>query len=338
MKNKLNVLMVLMISLLCLMSVIVLCPSLPAPDGDDNGDDGGGGGGGGGDSGNNGFTPYGWCCDPGEMLAQSFLPPFNIITSINLTLWQRSSSNENALLQISLRHTLTGDAIASAFIKSTDLPENREITQVTVDIPDVLVNPSETYYIVWNPDPAKFSNLFVWRAMDNNPYSGGNAFCYNVTGSCWKSFQNLSVKHPDPDFVFTINGFNDDAPLVPVIQGSLNGDVGKEYAYTIMSTDQNNDTVSYFIDWGDHTNNGWTNFLGSGLKLNVSHIWENKGEYNITVKAKDIYGLESDWATFTVTMPCNTRVNTLFIQFLQNHPNLFPLLQKILQRSGFVKN
>ena len=53
----------------------------------------------------------------------------------------------------------------------------------------------------------------------------------------------------------------------------------------------------YQIDWGDNTNSGWTDFTPSGTEINASHVWTRNGTYSVTVKAKDIYGTESEDVT-----------------------------------------
>jgi len=61
---------------------------------------------------------------------------------------------------------------------------------------------------------------------------------------------------------------------------------------------------------------------------------DEKDTYKIRCKAKDIYGLESDWGELEVIMPRNRAINTPFLHFLQNHPNMFPILRLLLQRLG----
>ncbi|GAG79513.1 unnamed protein product, partial [marine sediment metagenome] len=62
--------------------------------------------------------------------------------------------------------------------------------------------------------------------------------------------------------------------------------------------------------------------------------WAEEGTYILKAKAKDVYDEESGWGTLTVTMPRNKAINTPFLNFLQSHPNMFPLLQLLIQRLG----
>jgi hypothetical protein len=125
-------------------------------------------------------------------------------------------------------------------------------------------------------------------------------------------------------------------PEKPDINGPTSGNAGTSYPYTFTSTDPDGDQVSYYIKWGDGGITDWTSFQASGPPgYSESHTWILQNNYTIEVKAKDIFGNESGWATYTITMPRNRAIQTSpFLNFLQNHPNLFPLLQRLLQRLG----
>jgi hypothetical protein len=51
----------------------------------------------------------------------------------------------------------------------------------------------------------------------------------------------------------------------------------------------------------------------------------------VKVKAKDEYDAESGWSDpLSISMPKNKPyINTPFLQFLENHLHMFPLLRKI---------
>jgi len=124
-------------------------------------------------------------------------------------------------------------------------------------------------------------------------------------------------------------------PNAPTIEGETSGKPGTSYPYTFTSTDPDGDQVSYYIKWDDGSITDWTAFQASGPPgYSESHTWDDQGTYNITAKAKDTYGVESDWATLEVTMPRNRAVNTPFLKFLQNHLHMFPILRLLIQRLG----
>ncbi len=92
-------------------------------------------------------------------------------------------------------------------------------------------------------------------------------------------------------------------PETPIIQGKLIGKVGKTYEYSIVSTDYDNDEISYLIDWGDGSTEGWTRTKPSGEELLTTYQWSEKNVYTIKVKAKDVFNEESEWGTLEVQIP-----------------------------------
>ena len=85
-----------------------------------------------------------------------------------------------------------------------------------------------------------------------------------------------------------------DTPEQP--DGPTEGIVGVEYIFLTSTNDPEGEQVSYLWDWGDETPTEWTEFYDSGENATASHSWDEPGDYNITVKAKDVYNEESDWS------------------------------------------
>jgi len=123
-------------------------------------------------------------------------------------------------------------------------------------------------------------------------------------------------------------------PGAPIITGETNGKKGTEYEYVFNAVDPDDDDVKYYIDWDDG-NTEWTGFNASGTDVKLKHTWSDEGTYTIKAKAKDTVGFIGPEATFTVSITKNKAITSPFLNFLQNHPNLFPILQKLLlQRLG----
>jgi hypothetical protein len=122
-----------------------------------------------------------------------------------------------------------------------------------------------------------------------------------------------------------------DTPDAPV--GKISGTIRQEYIYTTQANDPDADELNYFWDWGDGSTSGWIGPYASGAACNATHTWSKKGTYQIKVKAQDLHGGESDWATLTVTMPCSygLLVIQLWELILQRFPHLFPLLRVLLR-------
>ena len=130
--------------------------------------------------------------------------------------------------------------------------------------------------------------------------------------------------------LYSYNFISNSPPDTPFIDGPTSGNIGTSYGYTFTSTDIDEDDISYYIDWGDGDTE-WTGFSASGTPVIVSHTWAEKDTYTITAKAKDEYGLESDWATLEVEMPVNQQVtNSLLQMILERFPNAFPILRYLL--------
>jgi hypothetical protein len=112
--------------------------------------------------------------------------------------------------------------------------------------------------------------------------------------------------------------------------GDETGIPGEDKEYRIVkTTDSNGDKISYIFDWGDGTESFWL-YNGIGV-VKSTHNWSKRGTYEIRVKARDIYGAESEWSDpLTVTMPKNKlRYNIeLFFEKLFER---FPILQLLLK-------
>jgi hypothetical protein len=86
----------------------------------------------------------------------------------------------------------------------------------------------------------------------------------------------------------------------------------------------------YYVEWGDGINSGWSELVSSGQEIILSHIWRDKDTFTIRAKAKDYFGLESDWAYLEVTMPVCQPPQLPFIQWLlERFPNAFPIFRQI---------
>jgi hypothetical protein len=78
--------------------------------------------------------------------------------------------------------------------------------------------------------------------------------------------------------------------------GPTEGIVGMEYEFTTYTTDPDGDQVYYLWNWDDGNISDWIGPFNSSESARLNHSWLDDGTYNITVKAKDTYGMESDWS------------------------------------------
>ncbi len=119
--------------------------------------------------------------------------------------------------------------------------------------------------------------------------------------------------------------------------GPATGKPGTTYNYRTTTMDPEGDQVYYLWDWGDGNISEWLGPFNSGSVGSAQKSYSTKGQYTIKVKAKDVWGAESDWSEpLDITMPKDTSFSVLgqFIQFvkiiLQKFPQSFPILQYLL--------
>jgi len=194
---------------------------------------------------------------------------------------------------------------------------------------------------------------------DDNGFASGSAYLFTRSGTSWiENTKFIPSDGIDGDwFGFSVsiasnsiligapgNDYNggdsgsayifikeNQPPEAPNINGPTNGKAGTSYEYTFITTDPDNDDVYCYIEWGDGTFEEWIS--QSGQQLVVNHRWSEQGNYTIRAKAKDILGLESNWAYLEVTIPVNQHIYSfpLLQRLLERFPNAFPILRNLLE-------
>lgn len=124
---------------------------------------------------------------------------------------------------------------------------------------------------------------------------------------------------------------NNQPPEKPTIDGPLQAKIRTTVTYVFQANDTDNTPISYYVDWGDGTNTQTIIDYEPGVQVSIFHTWTKRGTYTIRAKAIDTFGLESDWGTFTVTMPFSYESQNPFIQWLlEQFPNAFPILRYLI--------
>ena len=96
--------------------------------------------------------------------------------------------------------------------------------------------------------------------------------------------------------------------------GSSTGTANEEYSFTTSTTDPDGDQVYYMWNWGDGTFSDWLGPYNSGETIEAEHTWTEEGDFDVKVKAKDVYGSESGWSQiFTVSITPGIQVPKLTI-------------------------
>jgi len=96
---------------------------------------------------------------------------------------------------------------------------------------------------------------------------------------------------------------------------------------SITATDPDGDQVRYGVDWDkDWTVDQWTTLVPSGTQQSISCGGRKD---TVGVIAEDEHGAQSDWAS--VTPKNKPYINTPFLNFLEQHPYMFPLLRQLFR-------
>ncbi len=119
-------------------------------------------------------------------------------------------------------------------------------------------------------------------------------------------------------------------PLTPTINGQTKLKRFINYEFTFTTTDPDGDDVSYYVDWGDGTNSGWTTPSASGVVVALSHKWTTKAAFIIKCKAKDTSDAESDWGILEVSTPRVVMKPMIIQKILERFPHAFPILRYLL--------
>ena len=144
--------------------------------------------------------------------------------------------------------------------------------------PIVVNNQSSTTY---DPGTLDYDKLYYWQIIswdEHGKYTKGPIWWFN-TGD------NFPPSKP----IIT------DAPTY--------GTTDIPLEFSARTTDPESHNVYYMWNWGDGTYSDWVGPFESGNPAEASHSWDETGEFNVTVKAKDIFDAESSWSdsiSFTI--------------------------------------
>jgi C1A family cysteine protease len=121
-------------------------------------------------------------------------------------------------------------------------------------------------------------------------------------------------------------------PSTPTIEGPTSVATGNYCWYNITFDDPDGSPLYlYAVAFGFESNMWWGPYPSEWYKEFLYFYWKEEGDFIVKAKVKDPYGAESDWATLTVTVPKNKPyINRPILNFLQQHPNLFPILRQLL--------
>ena len=82
-------------------------------------------------------------------------------------------------------------------------------------------------------------------------------------------------------------------PSTPVIGGDATGQPFDTLVVRVVSTDPNQDNISYHFDFGDGSASFWTAELAAGDTFLQRHVYLDTGRFTLLVNARDETGLQS---------------------------------------------
>jgi hypothetical protein len=236
---------------------------------------------------------------------QEFVPTKDNLVRVEVRIVQWYSDSPD--LRLTIEKPL-GTILTSKDESASNIP-SAPCDWVSFNVPDITLIPGENYFIKLT---APVGSEYGWGIRWGNPYPKGDSS--NPPGDwCFRTFAEVENLPPSK----------------PFITGQSSGNAGTEYEYKFKSTDPDGDDIYYCIDWDDGTEEICIGPYASGFEATAKHTWNSQGDYNLKAKAKDTNDLESDWTTFTVTMP-KLKTITIFHLILEQHPWLFPILRLIL--------
>ena len=181
-------------------------------------------------------------------------------------------------------------------------------------------------------------NIFQHRQYTKNELKDNDTVIIDngffVTSGDFPPDESTSSDENDAKVWFKITD-NYDPPQKPnKPTGPSHGKPGEEYTYFTTTANPNENQRFYKWSWGDDTESQWLGPYNADETIKASHIWGKKGNYEVKVKAKDVYDVESDWSDpLNVNIPRTRQVNNIpFFRFLQN----FHCLLKFIKNIDFI--
>jgi len=109
--------------------------------------------------------------------------------------------------------------------------------------------------------------------------------------------------------------------------GPSSGKIYQKYNFIVSTTDPDGDQLYYLFDFGDGVTSFWYGPYESGEECTASHIYHERGHYQVKVKAQDSSGAESNCSD---PLPIAIRytynpIRKFFVWLFERFPDAFPL-------------
>ncbi len=123
----------------------------------------------------------------------------------------------------------------------------------------------------------------------------------------------------------------DESPKDPLLDGPVEAKLGENCTYTAVSTDPQNDLITYKIEFSDAPRFEYTKGpYQSGERIEIYHSWDdfyqNRNPFIVRVKAIDSDGHESEWARFSTQITDLNAKSKDTLNLNQNIAELFEMI------------
>jgi hypothetical protein len=152
----------------------------------------------------------------------------------------------------------------------------------------------------------------------------------NMDGGDHKSIEEWQL-FGDPSLAIADESFPPLKPATPI--GPDSGRKNNEYVYSTYTTDPENDDIYYWFNWDNGENSGWIGPYSSGETVEIGYTWTTQGNFNITVRSKDIHGSLSEWSDpLSITLTKNKAYNLqdMIIRFFEKYHLIFSFFQDFI--------
>ncbi|MBN1280251.1 MAG: hypothetical protein JXA00_01235 [Candidatus Thermoplasmatota archaeon] len=115
-------------------------------------------------------------------LAQSFIPQKDVLTRVEMLIGKNWSAAHP--LTLSIRSSLDGDALATTSVDPVEMVSYPNMSWIEFDIPDILVTPGTSYYLVLNT--TNVTDSWYWIGATSNQYPNGTCYLYGYIINEWQ--------------------------------------------------------------------------------------------------------------------------------------------------------
>jgi len=177
--------------------------------------------------------------------------------------------------------------------------------------------------------------LFDWGDGTTSDWIG--PFSYETNGVAthkWRNSGRFNVKVKAKDITGLESQWSEtiikiepnNRPSKPVlIAPPLDGIAGYTIDFNIRANDADHDKIRYYAFWGStkvDVPDEWTNYYNSGEEIIMSHVFgdhrhnkiESQKTFNIKLKAQDIYGADSEYTYYEVTILNNPPIAPIILK------------------------